>query len=141
MEDKDTEDLRKELLSGMGIDTYLRRNREQFVKSDVTELIYAYYERQGISKAVLARQAGMSDVYLHQLFSGRRKPSRDKILCLCIGMELSIEDTQKLLKEAAFAPLYLRKRREAIIYYGILNHQPIEKINDKLFDKNEKTLY
>ena len=140
MESKDTEDLRKELLSGIGIDSYLNRNRECFVKNDITDLIFIYYEQQNMSKAVLARQSGMSETYLHQIFSGRRKPSRDKIICLCIGMELSIEETQKLMKDAGFAPLYLKNRREAIIYYGILNHQSIEKINDKLFDKNEKTL-
>ena len=82
----------------------------------------------------------MSEVYLHQLFSGRRKPSRDKLLCLCIAMQLSIDETQRLLKEAAYVQLYPRIKREAVICHGILHKTSLAEINDKLFLENEKTL-
>lgn len=85
------------------IDSYIKENEPYFIDRSVTELLSALYEKQNISKAELARRASMSEVYLHQLFYGRRKPSRDKLLCLCIGMELTIEETQRLLKEAAYA--------------------------------------
>lgn len=123
------------------IDSYIKENESYFIDRSVTELLSALYEKQNISKAELARRASMSEVYLHQLFSGRRKPSRDKLLCLCIGMELTIEETQRLLKEAAYAQLYPRIRREAIIYHGIVHHIPLEEINDKLFEENEKALF
>ena len=84
------------------IDSYIKENEAYFVDRSVTELLSELYEHQNISKAELARRAGMSEVYLHQLFSGRRKPSRDKLLCLCIGMELTLVETQWLLKEAAY---------------------------------------
>ena len=122
------------------IDSYIKENEPYFIDRSVTELLSALYEKQNISKAELARRASMSEVYLHQLFSGRRKPSRDKLLCLCIGMELTIEETQRLLKEAAYAQLYPRIRREAIIYHCIVHHIPLEEINDKLFEENEKAL-
>ena len=32
----------------------------------------------------------MSEVYLHQVFSGRRSPSRDRLLCLCLGLAVSL---------------------------------------------------
>ena len=88
----------------------------------------------------LARRAGMSEVYLHQVFSGRRKPSRDRMLCLCIGMGASLEETQQLLKQVGYAPIYLRLKRDAIIGHGLLHHTPLTEINDKLFSENEKTL-
>ena len=62
------------------IDSYIKENEAYFVDRSVTELLSELYEHQNISKAELARRAGMSEVYLHQLFSGRRKPSRDKLL-------------------------------------------------------------
>lgn len=122
------------------IDSYIKENQSYFVDRNVTELLSELYEHKNISKAELARRASMSEVYLHQLFSGRRKPSRDKLLCLCIGMELTIDETQRLLKEAAYAQLYPRIRREAIICHGIIHHTPLEEINDKLFEENEKAL-
>lgn len=122
------------------IDSYIKENQAYFVSRSVTELLAELYEHQNISKAELARRAGMSEVYLHQLFSGRRKPSRDKLLCLCIGMELTLDETQRLLKEGAYVQLYPRVKREAIICHGIIHHTPLDAINDKLFEEEEKAL-
>lgn len=140
MDSKDTDDLSQELMDEPDIDSYIKENSAYFVENSITELITEFYERQDITKAELARRAGISEVYLHQLFSGRRKPSRDKLLCLCVGMELTIEETQRLLKQAAFAELYPRIKREAIICHGIAHHTPLNEINDKLFEENEKAL-
>ena len=141
MDNKSTDDLKQELMSDPDIDSYIRKNESCFVSRSVTELLTEFYERRNMTKSQLARKSNMSEVYLHQVFAGRRKPSRNKILCMCIGMELSIEDTQRLLKEAAYAQLYPRIRREAIIYHGIVHHTPLDEINNKLFEADEKALF
>lgn len=83
----------------------------------------------------------MSEVYLHQVFAGRRNPSRSRLLCLCFGLQTTVEETQELLKQCGFARLYSKSRRDAIILYGILNGQDLFTVNDKLFAENEETLY
>lgn len=93
-----------------------------------------------MTKAALARKAGMSEIYLHQVFSGRRNPSRDRLLCLCIGLGCSLEETQRLLQQATCAQLYPRIKRDAIITHGVLHGTDLNDINDKLFSENEKTL-
>lgn len=140
MDKKQTEDLCRELMEASDIRSYIRENEAGFADMGVTELIARLYESRTLSKAELARRACMSEVYLHQLFSGRRRPSRDKLLCLCIGMELTVEETQRLLKEASYAQLYPRIRREAVIYHGLVHHTPLDEINDRLFEENEKAL-
>ena len=141
MDQKSTDELKLELMSDSDIDSYIKENEAYFVDRSVTEMLTGFYERRNMTKSQLAQRSCMSEIYLHQIFSGRRKPSRDKILCLCIGMDLSIEDTQRLLKEASFAQLYPRIRREAIIYHGIVHHTPLNEINDKLFEADEKALF
>ena len=140
MEKKDTNDLRQELMEAGDIDSYLRENQESFATAPVAGLLMEIYEQKNLSKAALARGAGMSEVYLHQVFAGRPNPSRDRLLCLCVGLEVSLDEAQKLLKQAAYAPLYPKNRRDAIITYGILHHMQLQAINDKLFLENEKTL-
>lgn len=140
MKEKSTSDLSQELMSESDIDSYIDHNRAYFAKRDVSQLLSSLYDKKSISKAALARKAGMSEVYLHQVFSGRRKPSRDRLLCLCIGMGASLEETQQLLKQAAYAQIYPRNKRDAIISHGILHHTDLGVINDKLFAENEKTL-
>ena len=83
----------------------------------------------------------MSEVYLYQVLSGRRNPSRDRLLCICFGLGTTEEETQRLLKRAGFAPLYPRLKRDAIILHGIAHGTPLAEVNDKLFEKNEGTLY
>ena len=89
----------------------------------------------------MQKKAGMSEIYLHQIFAGRRNPSRNRLLCLCYGVEASVEETQELLKLCGMAQLYPKLKRDAIIYYGLLHKFSLFEINDKLFDENEETLF
>ena len=140
MREKSTSDLNQELMSQPNLDQYITENETYFSDADIAGLLAGLYETCSLSKAELARRAGMSEVYLYQVFAGRRKPSRDRLLCLCIGMEASLEETQELLKQVGYAPVYLRLKRDAIIGHGLLHHTPLTEINDKLFSENEKTL-
>lgn len=140
MREKTTDDLKRELMSQADIDSYIKENQALFVDRTVIELLGELYRRKSIPKATLAKQAGMSEVYVHQVFSGRRTPSRDRLLCLCVGLEATLEETQRLLKQAIYAQLYPANKRDAIIIHGIVHHTGLSAINDKLFAEGEKTL-
>ena len=141
MEEKSTGDLGQELMSQPDLDAYIRENSELFAVQDFAALLAALYDKKDISKAALARRAGISEVYLHQVFSGRRNPSRDRLVCICVGLGVSLEETQTLLKHAGYAQLYPRVKRDAIISHGLIHGTELNEINDKLFTENEKTLF
>lgn len=141
MQEKPTGDLREELMQAPSIDTYIHDNQEIFAGQEITESLAELYDRKAISKAALARKSGMSEVYLHQVFSGRRNPSRDRLLCLCIGLGATLEETQELLKRASYAQLYPKTKRDAVIIHGLLHQKELNDINDTLFSENEKTLF
>ena len=141
METKSTDKLQSELMSQPNLDEYIKKNAAFFAERSIVDLLTELYNKKNISKAELARQAGISEIYLHQVFSGRRKPSRDRLLCFCAGLEAGLEDIQRLLKQAGYAPLYPKLKRDAIIIHGILSHTPLNEMNDKLFSENERTLF
>ena len=141
MEKKNTDNLQQELMNAPDLNQFLSQNQKQFVNPNVAELLNRLFERKNISKASLAKQAGMSEIYLHQIFAGRRNPSRNRLLCLCFGLDASVEETQELLKLCGMAQLYPKLKRDAIIYYGLLHKLSLFEINDKLFDENEETLF
>ena len=148
MEDKDvslleknTDELCRDLMEAEDLDTYLKENDTAFADNVFQNALFRLCSRTGLSKAGLARRSAISEVYLHQVLSGRRKPSRDRLLCICIGAGASLEEVQRLLKQATLAPLYPRRKRDAIISYGVVHHTPLNVINDKLFQENEKSLY
>lgn len=142
MEKKNTDGLQQELMDSPDLEQFLSQNQEQFVNKSVSELLNHLFEKKYISKAALAKQSGMSEIYLHQIFAGRRNPSRNRLLCLCCyGLGASVKETQELLKLCGMAQLYPKLKRDAIIYYGLLHGLSLFEINDKLFDENEETLF
>jgi hypothetical protein len=67
----------------------------------------------------IIQRAGLEKSFGHQLFSGRRTPSRDTVLQLAFGFSLSVTDTQELLKVARKSPLYPRVKRDSAIIYRL----------------------
>ena len=138
---KNTTTLRQELMETASLDHFLSENQAQFTSGNVCHLLDQLFRKRRLSKAALAKQSGMSEVYLHQVFAGRRNPSRSRLLCLCFGLKATLEETQELLKQCGLAQLYPRNKRDAIILYGIANGMDLFAVNDKLFAENEETLY
>lgn len=123
------------------LDQFLSDNEENFINNSVCELLNQLFRKRNISKATLAKQSGMSEVYLHQVFAGRRNPPRQPPLCLCFGLQTTVEETKELLKQCGFAVFIPKTGRDAIILYGNLNGQDLFAVNDKLFAENEESLY
>ena len=140
MERKNTDQLQQELMTGNDLSRVLSDNDASFQQHDLQETLQALFERRSISKTMLAKQSGISEVYLHQVFSGRRTPSRNRLLCLCFGLGASVDEAQDLLRHARLAPLYSRDRRDAILIFGLSHNMTLAQVNDKLYDENVDTL-
>lgn len=127
-------------MSTNNLDRFLTENNASFRDVPLQEAIQRIFDEKGMSKAQLAKQSGISEVYLHQLFSGRRFPSRSRLLCLCFGLGATVDEAQSLLQQARHAPLYSRDRRDAIIIFALSHHMTLFEANDKLFTENLDTL-
>lgn len=73
-------------------------------------------EREEVPERIIDR-ANLSKSFGHQLFNGRRKPSRDSVLQLAFGFEADYELAQELLKVARKSQLHPRVRRDVVIIY------------------------
>ena len=140
MNEKNTDTLQQELMSTNNLVRFLTEIDASFRDVPLQEAIQRIFDEKGMSKAQLAKQSGISEVYLHQLFSGRRFPSRSRLLCLCFGLGATVDEAQSLLQQARHAPLYSRDRRDAIIIFALSHHMTLFEVNDKLFTENLDTL-
>jgi predicted XRE-type DNA-binding protein len=100
---------------------FAKNHEADFVKVSLCEYLNIKIEQSGFSKAEVIRVADLDRVYGYQIISGKRKPTREKLIQLAFGLRLDIEDAQALLKVAGVAPLYARIEREAGIIFCI-NH-------------------
>ena len=138
---KNTNQLLRELMDTNDLHRVLTENDASFREDGLTDALQRLFEERSMAKTTLAKSSGISEVYLHQVFAGRRNPSRDRLLCICVGLGITLDETQRMLTQGGYAQLYPRTRRDAIISYGVVHQLPLGEINDKLFAEQEKTLF
>ena len=77
----------------------------------------------------------------HQIFSGHKNPTRDKVLALCFGFLLSLDETQTLLKCTGYGPLYPRDPKDSLIIFALQRNYSIADVNELLFEKGFSLLH
>ena len=136
MKDKSTEvstgELWVRLFSTPTIDNYLNENGYELPAfSDyINELCQARQEKPG----TVIKRGNIEKSYGHRLFSGMRNPSRDTVLMLAFGFQLSADDTQQLLKVARHTSLHPKVKRDAVIAYGLHSHKTIDEVQQLLYE-------
>lgn len=114
-----TSTLMKRLFKTKHLDTFLKQNEQNMQVAGFDQMIRSLCEERGLVPEQVILQAEIDRTYGHQLFSGVRRPSRDKVIQLALAMELGVDETQKLLRSAGKSELYPRLKREAVILYCV----------------------
>ncbi len=137
---KETKEMLEQLKKADSLTGYLAENSAEMVGSTIREQLEVLLTETGLTKGEVLRRAEINDIYGYQLFAGSRKPSRDKMVALCVGFSLTLERTQQVLKATGFAPLYPKNRRDSVLLFGIEKGQTVPQINTALYDLGEDTL-
>ena len=137
---KDTAKIVEELGLCDDFTTFYDENKEYMVDQSLPELLAELVEQKGIRKSYAIKAAELSEVYGYQIFSGIRHPERKKLLCLAVGMNLTLDETQNLLRCAGYSPLYVKLPFDSVVIYGICKRLSVIKINEILFGNNLETL-
>ena len=116
-----TDSLLKKILRTKNLNAFLQQNDPHLRPEAFPELLRSCCEKRGLIPERVIQQAQIDRTYGHQLFNGTRRPSRDKVLQLALGMGLSLEETQQLLQAAGRSPLYPRLKREAVLIFCLKN--------------------
>lgn len=136
MKQKDTEKLLELLKQSGSIDSYLNENSDFLIDCNIKEFLNTLIKEKRLTIAQLAKDSDISERYCYQFLSvnNPRKPSREILLCICIGIKMNLDETQTALKIAKFAPLYPKDERDSIIIFGIEKSQSLMKINESLYN-------
>ena len=112
-----TSGLLSRLLKTQNIGRFVKQYEEEMNPPVFSEYISNLCVAKNIKPSEAIRNADIERVYGSQLFRGIRKPSRDKTIQLCFGLELTIEESQSLLKAAEKNALYPKIKRDAVVIY------------------------
>lgn len=140
MPKKNTSHLENELKNSTSLDNFLEEHQEELAHRSLSELLVAILEAKGLTKAEVVKESNLNEVYAYQILSGVRRPSRDKLLSICFAMKATLEETQGLLKQSGFAPLYARCHRDSIVIFALTHGHSIIQLNMDLYDHGEPVI-
>ena len=84
--------------------------------------------------------ANLNETYGYQIFTGQRKPARDKVLRIAFAMALTLRETNRALTAAGASRLYAKDRRDAIIIFCLDRGCSLQKVNEELYRFGEETV-
>ena len=138
--ERNTDDLKQELMSTPDLDQFIQNNQAYFIEKGLANYLQEILQKKKISKSSLAKRANISEVYLHQVFAGQRNLSRNRLLCVCIGLSATLDETQNLLQKGGHAQLYAKNKRDTVVMFGLLHRMDLDAINDRLLTVGEVPL-
>lgn len=101
------------------------------------ELLWKYDQKA----SVVSMNAMLAASYVGNIVNGKkRNPSRDALISICLAIGTTVEEVQYLLRYGGQAPLYVRRKRDVVIWFGFMKHMHLEEVDEKLRERGLKPL-
>lgn len=137
---KSTQELLEILKQTPQIDDYIENEENNMVQMELHQYLQILLEKKQLSSSQLIKRSGLDRTYTYQILSGKKTPSRDKVLAICFALELSFEETQNLLKATGYPILYARIKKDSILIFALQHQTSLTDANELLFDFGYDTL-
>lgn len=137
---KTTDELLKLLNSTKSIESYFDNNSQSIIDISLTEYLNSVIEENDLTRSYIIQKSNLSSVYVYKILSGERHPQRDKLICLCFGMNMTLSQTQLALRLAGHSILYPKNRRDSIIIFALNERANLMECNEALYNLNENIL-
>ena len=94
-----------------------------------------------LKASVVSQDAMLAHSYVGNIVNGKkRNPSRDALISICLTIGTTVDEVQYLLKYAGQAPLYVRRKRDVVIWFGFMKHMSLDEVDEKLRERDFKPL-
>ncbi len=131
---KDTAKILEELQACESFKKFYNENNDYMVNKSLADMIADLFKTKGLKKSEVIKRSEISEVYCYKIFSGERKPERNKLLCLILAMSLNIDEAQALLKAARYTPLYAKIPFDSAVLYALCKGYSVVQTNEMLYD-------
>ena len=125
----------KNLLKAANIKDFLAENQENMLTMTLSEYLMLLLRQKKLKRADVIRDSHLEHAYVYQIFSGEKRPSRDKLIAIAFGLHLNAEETQRMLRLGGCSELYARIGRDAVILFAVSRGISIGE-TDELLDAN-----
>lgn len=138
--EKATEELLNELKQAKALGDFITENTEEFKVLPLTDILTDMLKKYNKNRIDVIKAARLDFTYGYQIFDGKKKPRREKLLQLAFGFPLSVDDTNRMLRAGGVSGLYVRSKRDVICMYCLQKGMTLEECNSYLYQMGEDTL-
>lgn len=123
-------------------DQFEQIRSDDMLNSDCRTSIYLMrlLDKYGWKTSAASEAAEMSTGYLGLIINGKNA-TRDMLIRVAIAIGATAEETDYLLKYSGYNPLYVRNKRDVIIWYGISKKEKLSIINTNIKKRGLEPLY
>lgn len=140
-EKKNSTDDLLEVLKRESLGSAIDKIKDDQLNITLKEYIDKRVLKHKLNLADIHRRSGLNKSYFYALSEGKKtNPSRDVLIRLCFGFEMSLDEAQRFLKTFGAAMLYARSRRDSIIIHALDNGLSVSRCNENLDEYGEKIL-
>jgi transcriptional regulator with XRE-family HTH domain len=135
-----TEELMHMLESCDSFEQIVQQSDSNITNPNLSAYLSDMLKNKSLTIPQVIEKANLSRSYGYQVFNGLRNPARDILIRISFAMQLTVDETQRLLKIAQRGELYPRVKRDAAIIFCIQNKLTLYEMDDLLESVGESAL-
>ena len=141
LETKKLEDVLRHSKSTQAFQAAMEKHKDN-IYPDGAGIAYLnqYIEDRQLKKSDIIKKSNIAKGYGYELLNGEKKPSRDKLILLCLAVGMELEHLNRTLSRSQYSPLYAKNKRDAVLLFAIEKRLDCLETNALLFEFNEKCL-
>ena len=138
---KSSDELLDMLKSAQSFEQGREELKEYQITESLSETLNTLAKSKNAKLADVMVRSGLKKAYFYSLFSGtRNNPSRDILIQLGFGFEMSFDEVQEFLKHRGAAQLYPRIPRDGVIIYCFQRGMSLMDCDELLMESGEPLL-
>lgn len=137
---KDTHDLENEINRVRSKDDLLKLIENNLPADNLLDYLALLLKEKHLKKSDVITRSCLDKPYAYHIFSGQKKPSRQKALALALAFGLTEKETSYLLYFSETNQLNLRSTWDKIVIYALRNNWTVQDTNIFLSEVGE-TVY
>ena len=121
------------------LEAFEKRFPSEFLANDdhVGEYLQSLLWKYDQKASVVSTNAMLAASYVGNIINGKK---RDALISICFAIGTTVEEVQYLLRYAGQAPLYVRRRRDVVIWFGFMKQMRLDEVDEKLRERGLKPL-
>jgi len=127
-----SDDLDKEIKASKSFSEFWKRHKKRIVHQPLSEYLCKLLDEKGLKRSDVVVRTGLDKAYAYQIFSGKKHPSRDKLITIAFGMKLNEEETQRMLNLSEHRELWPKDERDALLLFAIQRGMSLEDVHTEL---------